>query len=49
MSVDNVKVLIYINMCCILPDDQKYQMKGGSVGQNLTTNFMVSFECLKIF
>ena len=28
MSVDNLKVLIYINMCCILPNDGKISNKG---------------------
>ena len=28
MSVDNLKMLIYINMCCILPD---YQQMGNEV------------------
>ena len=23
MSVDNLKMLVYINMCCILPNDQQ--------------------------
>ena len=28
MSVDNPKVLIYINMCCILPNDLKIANEG---------------------
>ena len=28
MSVVNLKVFIYINMCCILPDDQKIANEG---------------------
>ena len=48
MSADNLKVLMYINMCCILPNDQKYQMKGGSLLWYLNRKFIVSFDCLKI-
>ena len=28
MSLDNLEVLIYINMCCILPNDGKISNKG---------------------
>ena len=28
MSVDNLKVLIYINMCCVLPNDQQIANEG---------------------
>ena len=28
MSVDNLKLLIYINMCCILPNDWKISNEG---------------------
>ena len=27
-SVDNLKVLIYLNMCCILPNEQQLANKG---------------------
>ena len=42
MSVVNLKVLIYINMFCILTDDQ-----GGYLLQYLKTKDMLSFDCLK--
>ena len=28
MSVDKLKVFIYINMCCVLPNDQKIANEG---------------------
>ena len=28
MSVDNLKVLIYMNMCCILPNDRQISNEG---------------------
>ena len=37
MSVFNLKVLIYISMCCILPDDRQIENEGWfsvSISQN---------------
>ena len=28
MSLDNLRVLIYINMCCILPNDLQIENEG---------------------
>ena len=49
MSIVNLNVLIYINMCFILPNDRQIANEGwlfASLSQNKLMEF---FDCLNIF
>ena len=48
MILFELGLLIDINICFILPYDQKIAIKGGSIDQNLNTKVMELSDCLKI-